>query len=202
MSQLAEKIKFELSPACTRIEIAGSIRRQKKYVGDIEIVAIPKMRPDIGAQLSLLGDPPQAVSALDILLNHMVANKENFRRGDKDGQLHKNFLIEYDEDGSEVCLDLFITSHNQWGYIYALRTGPGEYNRAWVTQESKGGLLSDSVRCIGGWLVGADGKGINTPEERDVFKWVEGGFIPATDRDQWRKYCEVPRPDLGAKLGC
>ncbi len=38
---LAERIVTTLSPACERIEIAGSIRRGSSTVGDLEIVAIP-----------------------------------------------------------------------------------------------------------------------------------------------------------------
>jgi len=39
---IAEKTKALLAPYCERIEIAGSIRRKKPDVGDIELVAIPK----------------------------------------------------------------------------------------------------------------------------------------------------------------
>lgn len=39
---IAEKIKAQLAPHCDRIEIAGSIRRKKPEVKDIEIVVIPK----------------------------------------------------------------------------------------------------------------------------------------------------------------
>ena len=40
--EIAEKTKALLAPHCERIEIAGSIRRLKPFVKDIEIVAIPK----------------------------------------------------------------------------------------------------------------------------------------------------------------
>ncbi len=39
---IAAKIRTELEPFCDRIEIAGSIRRKKPNVKDVEIVAIPK----------------------------------------------------------------------------------------------------------------------------------------------------------------
>lgn len=39
---LAEELKKELKPFCARIEIAGSIRRHEKHLGDIDIVLIPK----------------------------------------------------------------------------------------------------------------------------------------------------------------
>jgi DNA polymerase/3'-5' exonuclease PolX len=182
---LSEKIRDALSPACERIEIAGSIRRRKPTVGDIEIVAIPKLCSALEAQLSLFGEPPKMVSALDLLLDNLVRSKDNFHRGDKDGDLYQNFLIEIDEE-SEIGLDLFLTTPDQWGYIYALRTGPGDFNRAWVTQKSKGGLLPDEYHFEGGWLH-KDGQRIPTPDESDIFD-LFGGIIPATDRDQWRKY--------------
>lgn len=37
---IAERIKSELAPYCSRIEIAGSIRRKRQIVNDIEIVCI------------------------------------------------------------------------------------------------------------------------------------------------------------------
>lgn len=183
---LADKIKASLSPACERIEIAGSIRRRKGTVGDIEIVAIPRLCPDLEAQLSLFGEPPKMVSSLDLLLIKLLRDKPTFVRGDKDGDRYKNFLIETDEDGSQVGLDLFLTTKAQWGYILALRTGPGDFNRAWVTQKSKGGLLPDDYRFDGGWLW-RSGQRVDTPSEQDIFDLI-GGIIPATVRDQWGEH--------------
>ncbi len=34
-----------LAPVCTRIQVAGSVRRRKDVVGDIELVAIPRYEP-------------------------------------------------------------------------------------------------------------------------------------------------------------
>lgn len=40
---IANRLRERMSPFCERIEIAGSVRRQKDKVNDIEIVAIPKL---------------------------------------------------------------------------------------------------------------------------------------------------------------
>ena len=48
---IAESLVEKLRPACERIEIAGSLRREKAMVGDIEIVAVPRLERD------LLGEP-------------------------------------------------------------------------------------------------------------------------------------------------
>jgi hypothetical protein len=144
------------------------------------------MCPDLAAQLSLFGEPPKMVSALDLLLNNLVRDKDNFIRGDKDGDLYKNFLVQFDDDGSEIGIDLFITTPDQWGYTLALRTGPGDFNKAWVTQRSKGGLLPKDHWFSGGWLWKGKER-VATPEESNIFDLI-GGMIPATDRDQWRDY--------------
>src|SRR5690242_17561878 len=40
--ELANRVLTELAPFCERIKIAGSIRREKPEVKDLEIVCIPK----------------------------------------------------------------------------------------------------------------------------------------------------------------
>ena len=39
---IAEELKSLLEPACEKMVIAGSIRRQKPEVGDIELLCIPR----------------------------------------------------------------------------------------------------------------------------------------------------------------
>lgn len=41
---IAEDLVRELAPLCERIEIAGSIRRMKYVVNDIDLVVIPRER--------------------------------------------------------------------------------------------------------------------------------------------------------------
>lgn len=41
--KIAENVKSFLEPYCQRVEIAGSVRREKTEVGDIEIVVIPQL---------------------------------------------------------------------------------------------------------------------------------------------------------------
>ena len=45
--KIARKYVDLLAPFCERIEIAGSTRRKKPEVGDIEIVCIPKQINDL-----------------------------------------------------------------------------------------------------------------------------------------------------------
>ena len=75
---LANQIQAELRPACERIEKAGIVRRAspKDAVEDIEFVIIPRLCPDLPAQISLFSDePPTMISDLDILLEKMVTEQ-------------------------------------------------------------------------------------------------------------------------------
>ena len=52
--EIADNIVLMLSPFCDRIEIAGSIRRKKELIGDVEIVAIPNDRFQLGLIVTLV----------------------------------------------------------------------------------------------------------------------------------------------------
>jgi hypothetical protein len=43
--RIAASIVADLAPSCARIQVAGSVRRHKQVVGDIEMVAIPRYAP-------------------------------------------------------------------------------------------------------------------------------------------------------------
>lgn len=164
--KLALKVVNALAPGCERIEIAGSVRRKKPMVGDIEIVAIPKM-----ISIDLFGEVK--VSSLDDVLRSLV-NAGRLVQGDKDGDKLKTFYIPAVEG---LKLDLFITTPEQWGVIFTIRTGSAEFSKQLVTQKYKGGLLPDDLHIAGG-RVWRGNEALSTPEEVDVFKvtgveWVE-----------------------------
>lgn len=99
--------------ACEDIKIAGSLRRNEPLVGDVEIVAIPKITPE-GNQLH---------QQLDEMLESGEIKKANVS-SDRDkystrwGPLYRAFTC----DG--IKFDLFMGDADNFGYIYWLRTGP------------------------------------------------------------------------------
>jgi DNA polymerase/3'-5' exonuclease PolX len=126
-----------LADACERIEIAGSIRRRKAEVHDIEIVAIPV----IG--VSRVGLFEEVAEPFDWLANAVGSLVE-------DGRLQRRAVAIHRRDGTVetgermgaaykalvyrgMPVDLFITDAERWGCIYALRTGPGDWNTRLVT---------------------------------------------------------------------
>ena len=52
---IAATLVQELTPFCARIEVAGSIRRQRPLVGDLDIVLIPANQGQLAVKLHELG---------------------------------------------------------------------------------------------------------------------------------------------------
>lgn len=127
----------KLSPHCERIQIAGSIRRERPYVGDIEIVCIPKM--DIyptngGEDLELRSK----------LFEKTVLSLGKITKGKPSNGRHVTIWLK-----EEIQVDLFITFPDIWGLMLAIRTGSADFSHnvlanKWVTlgYKSKAGVLS------------------------------------------------------------
>lgn len=162
--KLSDAVRRELEPACVRIEVAGSIRRRRPEVGDIEIVAIPKRSPS-------LFDDAGGYSYLEELLDILVGTDRLVRL--KSGDKYKQFHL----PKADCCLDLFLCSADTWGVIFTIRTGPADFSRRLVTQRCKGGLLPSDL-CVRDGRIWRGQAALETPEERRVFdvaeiKWLE-----------------------------
>lgn len=121
-----------------RAEIAGSLRRGKADVGDVEIVLQPRMDTD------LFGEPISTSAALDGGVTRCFA--EGLLAWDtaviRNGPRHKRFVL----PALGIPLDLFLPAPESWGNILAIRTGDADFSRLLVTQRYKGGLLPNWMR--------------------------------------------------------
>ena len=64
----------------------------------------------------------------------------------------------------------------QWGWIYALRTGPGDYTHWLVTPKRFGGGLPGHIELRHGALWNHSTL-VPTPEEEDLFKALDIPFV-------------------------
>ena len=170
--QFAEKLIGELSSACERIEIAGSLRRGKTVVGDIELVCVPKLR------LDLLGEP-RGASYLDEALSELV--KSGKLTVLRDGARYKQFSVKT-RNGKDVYIDIFITTPDRWGVIYLIRTGSAEFSHKFVTPKHQGGYMPVGMHIHDGRLY-RNGQVLDTPEEFDVFREVGMRYIEPSKRE-------------------
>jgi DNA polymerase/3'-5' exonuclease PolX len=148
--EIASGLLDKLSPFMERIRIAGSVRRKKPEVKDIELVVTP------------------AIAGYDLFEKPIYydLNPSAFGRPIKAGPRYKQ--IELPEG---INLDLFIVlPPAQWGVIFALRTGPAELSKLLVTQRRYGGYLPSWAKVKDGGVYGQYGL-ILMPEEEDFLKF-------------------------------
>jgi DNA polymerase/3'-5' exonuclease PolX len=151
---IAEEVKSTLAPYCKRIEIAGSIRREKPECKDIEIVCIPDK-----SGVPLMNHLLRLVDSVDLMFK-------------KNGQKYKKFLY----DG--IWVDLFITDDIHWGLTYLIRTGSKEFNIKMVERLKKFGYTMKD----GELLAGKNKLKVYAPAEIDIFELVEMYFIEPKNR--------------------
>ena len=171
MLGLAVGTMMTLMPACKRIEIAGSIRRRELMVGDIELVAIPKLIPNLFGETD-----PGRRSEVDVVLL-----TETDWEITKDGLKYKQFYI---RDGVKV--DLFLQPDPAtWGMNFLIRTGPASFSK-WIVSNKRlyGGAMPHLMYVRNGRIWNeVTSEPYDTPEERDVFKLLGMDYIEPWDRN-------------------
>ena len=111
---IAEKYLNQLKPYCSRIEIAGSIRREKPEVKDIEIVAI--------------------INPLWENLFYRKVNEWEKVKGEPTGKYTQRILPE------GIKLDLFMPNERNWGNIFLIRTGNWQFSKQIMNRILRMGL--------------------------------------------------------------
>lgn len=115
----AEGIVAELAPFCDRIEIAGSIRRRRPFVNDVDLVVLIKrglekeFRNRVTRTARVIKDGPQ-----------------NFIVGLSNGLRLDIFIARHPQK------DLFRTNQGNFGTLLICRTGSKEHN-IWLVNHAK-----------------------------------------------------------------
>lgn len=165
---LAEQIKVDLAPFCERIEIAGSIRRKKESVGDVELLFIPKFED---RQFDMFTTAPINLAS-ETLGNWLVAGIISKRPG-SDGTFAwgpKNKLAIHSATG--IPIDFFATTAENWWVSLVIRTGGKDTNLKLTTGAQARGASLNAYGC-GITLTGGD-------------------IIPATSERHVFELCKVP----------
>ena len=148
-----------------RWEVAGSVRRGKAEVGDIEHVVWPVDPVAFRAAMDdMLGNPMFGTPA--IIEKAVYPNGTN-RWGDKyRGVMFRGFRHE-----------VFLADRQNWGAILTIRTGPAEFSERLVTQLKASGRLRQQDGYV---KYTATGDVYATPTEEAFFAacgepWTEPG---------------------------
>lgn len=154
--KIALEVLEQLRQYCFRAEIAGSLRRKKSEVGDIEIVVIPKPY-EIGLfQSGIAG----------------VINQWEKVRGELPCKYTQRILP------SGIKLDLFFADEENWGLIFAMRTGSADYSHRVLAN----GWVRNGFKSIDGYLF-RDDERYEVREEKDLFKISGVAYVEPIDRN-------------------
>jgi DNA polymerase/3'-5' exonuclease PolX len=179
--EVAGELRDLLAPACRRIEIAGSIRRERPMVSDIELVAIPRFEEADGGDL---WGTRTDVDALDRRLGELRDDGVLAYRAVEvhraDGRVEHQTRIGRSYQAlvyREMPVDLFIVHPPaEWGVIFAIRTGPGDWNQRIVTDCQR------YLRRVENGQVWRSGQRIPCPEEADFFAAVGQPWVEPRER--------------------
>ena len=179
--RVAAELIAVLRPACERIEVAGSIRRRRADVGDVELIAVPRIEGVPG-----LFSPTGSVNRLWDLVNNLIGRPgeprllathlTDPRMGERYAKLR--------HPGSGLQVDLFTARAETYGLILLIRTGPADYSRWLVTEARRRGFhVKDGELHRGGLGCGSIAcERVPVPEERDVYAEFRMAVVPPIAR--------------------
>lgn len=185
-TQIAKRIVEILSPHCEKLQIAGSIRRHRKEVKDIEIVCLPKKEK---VQVDLFGGSKQITST--DFLNAIMFITAKTVKGNVDGR-YMQIICKY---GPAATLDLFMPQPHDYYRQLAIRTGSAEYSRftianAWTKKGWVG--TSEGLRLRGDCTLMGDqwaciNKNATLPpvwqSEEEFFEWIGVPWVHPKQRE-------------------
>ena len=182
---LAERIVEALRPHCERIEIAGSIRRERAEVNDIDLVLIPK---DIGAIV-------QRVLQSCILLRggltsvNIIAQYNSPKRGDPLDKCQVDLFIAH--NGIQ---DLLQNLPTNFGTLFLCRTGSMQHNIALADLAKSKGWHWDPYRGV----MDEKKQVIASATEEEVYEALGLRWREPAQRDALRT-SNVQRPTLNVQ---
>lgn len=175
---VALEVLSALERHCERIQIAGSLRRKKPEVGDVEIVYVPlwKSAPDPNAlfgnvEINRVDDAIETLERRSILVRRLNVNgRESYGE--------KNKLMRHVASG--IPIDLFATTMDSWFNYLVCRTGPSDMN-----------VRICNAAIARGWKWNPYGSGFSRGSERfavkseeDVFRFVGLPYLQPEERQQ------------------
>jgi DNA polymerase/3'-5' exonuclease PolX len=190
--EIAQELRSEIGDVCKFVVIAGSVRREKTEVGDIELVIIPRYKT---VQADMFGEGGLAENQLENHLRKMASQGILTPRLKEDRRSKIAWFGKDTKDESryiaanyqgQIGVDFFVVLPDRldwFGWTLLLRTGPDKANRLLVTSKDKGGLKPGRLHIDDGKVFDLeDNRYLKLEREEDVFAAWGLAYVPPTRR--------------------
>ena len=167
----AEALCQAVRDVCERIEIAGSIRRKKPFVHDIDIVAIPRF--ELSNSNTLFADPERIN-----LLDQKLAELTSLGRFSTIAGGKKIYRLK--STAAAIPVDLYVAEPKTWATLLLIRTGSREHN---IYLCSLARRLGMQLKADGSGLY-REGKIIASNSEEEIFRALGLDSIPPENRER------------------
>lgn len=154
-AETANRLVGILEPCCHRIAVAGSIRRKRPQVHDIDLVIIPN-------NLSALG--------MTLLRHGEILTKKRIQS--------KTKIIKYRFKGMPV--DIYVADNASFATLLLIRTGSANHNRRLAI---KGRELGLRLKADGQGIIDAEGNVIAWRSEEEIFRSLGMDYIRPEERE-------------------
>ncbi len=167
--RIGAKIAGELTPFCDQIQVAGSIRRRRPTVNDIDLVVLPK--------------PGRAEAVRERCMRNAI-------RVQTEGEMTLVVYLRYPPAGPDglqldvwiatpAVADLFGGTPTNFGTLLLCRTGSREHNIRLVVRAEKMGYRWNPYHGV----YDGHGRCLARATEEDVFKVLGLDFVRPEDRE-------------------
>jgi DNA polymerase/3'-5' exonuclease PolX len=140
----AQMVHDLLRPACLDIEIAGSVRRGKPDVHDLEFVLIPHRDEDLFGSETVTYSMLDSAIAAAVSAGRLVWDSDVKRNGPKLKRLKHPRI--------GLIVELYIADQENFGNLLTIRTGHADFSRWIMTSRAQGGAMPIGRRQQGGYL--------------------------------------------------
>lgn len=172
-----EDIEIRLAMFTEQFIAAGSFRRRRQEVGDLEILYVPKLIPVASVDLF----ERKEVNAAELAIEEMLARGVLKKRLNVQGRSAwgaQNKLAVFVASGLPV--DLFATTKEAWNNYLVCRTGPAELNILIAQRAKRNGWKWNPYGVGFQCLTKAKRRAVQS--EREVFEFVQLPYIEPADR--------------------
>jgi len=171
----ASVVMMALAPACHRVTLAGSMRRRKAQVHDIDIVAWPLCEEVAAAQTSLFG--ASETKLLPVKLIEILHSSGMWLRTADD--YPRKIVLEPGE-GHRVPVEIYLAEPDgrNLGALIQMRTGSDRFNVSLAQRAIRMGLQYKA-----GYGIFRDGERLDDGSEEGIFRALGLDWCPPTARE-------------------